>query len=606
MTVTLSGDLEVASQSVSCATCHCKNVLRSDNEKNRKRSNTVKGEREVQGHGESGVDTAVTMVGPVDADVDVVRFLGENSALLLAKPLDGRLRDVHSLYVMNKQKLPAPFDEFLECVRTISQVSGDAVVLVETRELQGTEWVIEFIDTFALQILEGQLLQDSGRGARVDCHDDTVDASDDDDAETLFDEQTPLLDRLMDALDFDKDARAADEYTAPLVKVLSAKLDHILQSEPVSFQLARERAKYTTRFEEYISVCGDPEHARLLTGLAYIVNNKVVSMQWSKLTKAEQHNPQFVQCLETHIHFIPNLKPQTDVTLGDCSYLDTCHKLNSCRYLHYLQYIPESALQLASERAAANTSAAVPPLYTHGYCCSVQCKEPLPPQWIQCDVRKFDFSVLGKFSVVVADPAWNIHMNLPYGTCNDVELLELPLDQLQDEGVLFLWVTGRALELGKESLAKWGYEVVNEVSWIKTNQLGRTIVTGRTGHWLNHSKEHLLVGVKAHPHWLNRHIDIDVIVSTTRETSRKPDELYGIIERLVGPHARKLEIFGRDHNIRPGWFTIGNQLTGTRIHELDVKERYREQVADQPRDPRDPRRDHRCGRPRDHRPFASN
>ncbi len=32
-------------------------------------------------------------------------------------------------------------------------------------------------------------------------------------------------------------------------------------------------------------------------------------------------------------------------------------------------------------------------------------------------------------------------------------------------------------------------------------------------------------------------------------------QLYGIVERLVGPHARKLEIFGRDHNTRPGWFS---------------------------------------------------
>ena len=132
-------------------------------------------------------------------------------------------------------------------------------------------------------------------------------------------------------------------------------------------------------------------------------------------------------------------------------------------------------------------------------------------------------------------------------------------------------------------MQNWGYEVINEISWVKTNQLGRTIVTGRTGHWLNHSKEHLLVGVKGKPQWLNRQIDIDLIISATRETSRKPDELYGIIERLVGTHARKLEIFGRDHNIRPGWFTIGNQVTGSCIHELDVKTKYDSFVGNAPR-----------------------
>jgi mRNA (2'-O-methyladenosine-N6-)-methyltransferase len=37
----------------------------------------------------------------------------------------------------------------------------------------------------------------------------------------------------------------------------------------------------------------------------------------------------------------------------------------------------------------------------------------------------------------------------------------------------------------------------------------------------------------------NRFIDCDVIVSEVRETSRKPDEIYGIIERLA-PGQRKL------------------------------------------------------------------
>ena len=41
----------------------------------------------------------------------------------------------------------------------------------------------------------------------------------------------------------------------------------------------------------------------------------------------------------------------------------------------------------------------------------------------------------------------------------------------------------------------WGYERVEEILWVKTNQLQRLIRTGRTGHWLNHSKEHCLVGV---------------------------------------------------------------------------------------------------------------
>lgn len=80
-------------------------------------------------------------------------------------------------------------------------------------------------------------------------------------------------------------------------------------------------------------------------------------------------------------------------------------------------------------------------------------------------------------------------------------------------------------------------------------------------HSLNsHTKEHMLVGIKTvhdengvlkWPKWLNRGLDTDVIVSEVRETSRKPDEVYGMIERMC-PGGRKVEIFGRKHNTRPG------------------------------------------------------
>lgn len=57
--------------------------------------------------------------------------------------------------------------------------------------------------------------------------------------------------------------------------------------------------------------------------------------------------------------------------------------------------------------------------------------------------------------------------------------------------------------------------------------------SGRTGHWLNHGKEHCLVGMKGNPKDLNRGLDSDVIVAEVRATSHKPDEIYGMIERYV-------------------------------------------------------------------------
>merc|ERR550539_2053571 len=197
----------------------------------------------------------------------------------------------------------------------------------------------------------------------------------------------------------------------------------------------------------------------------------------------------------------------------------------------------------------------------------------VPPQWVQCDLRNLDLPVLGKFSVVMADPPWDIHMELPYGTMSDDEMRKLPVPILQDEGLIFLWVTGRAMELGRECLKLWGYERVDEIIWVKTNQLQRIIRTGRTGHWLNHGKEHCLVGVKGQLA-LNRGLDCDVIVAEVRATSHKPDEIYGIIERL-SPGTRKIELFGRPHNVQPNWVTLGNQLDGIVIHDEDMDNRWK-------------------------------
>lgn len=88
------------------------------------------------------------------------------------------------------------------------------------------------------------------------------------------------------------------------------------------------------------------------------------------------------------------------------------------------------------------------------------------------------------------------------------------------------------------------------------------------------------------PSWANAGLDTDVIVAEVRDTSRKPDELYSMIERLC-PHGRKVELFGRRHNARPGWLTVGNQLKGDCIldealaHRVDAWRRSRQQRSRQ-------------------------
>ena len=53
---------------------------------------------------------------------------------------------------------------------------------------------------------------------------------------------------------------------------------------------------------------------------------------------------------------------------------------------------------------------------------------------------------------------------------------------------------------------------------------------------------------------------LDNLTHQVRDTSHKPDEIYGMIERL-SPGTRKLELFGREHNTQNNWLTLGGYLT---------------------------------------------
>ena len=68
-------------------------------------------------------------------------------------------------------------------------------------------------------------------------------------------------------------------------------------------------------------------------------------------------------------------------------------------------------------------------------------------------------------------------------------------------------------------------------------------------------------------------MDCDVVVAEVRETSRKPDEMYPLLERL-SPGTRKLELFARMHNLRNGWVSLGNQLNNSYIIDPELKARY--------------------------------
>lgn len=131
------------------------------------------------------------------------------------------------------------------------------------------------------------------------------------------------------------------------------------------------------------------------------------------------------KCMASKVHFIPVIKAtrrggnknapftnavaniNTDVSLGDCSYLDTCYKWDHCRYLHYYTMLPtEEMARQEAECRTFNQKIKENELvkdFTWGESLSWNCREPLPAQWIQCNIFDIDMSIFGKFGVIIAD-----------------------------------------------------------------------------------------------------------------------------------------------------------------------------------------------------------
>ena len=65
-------------------------------------------------------------------------------------------------------------------------------------------------------------------------------------------------------------------------------------------------------------------------------------------------------------------------------------------------------------------------------------------------------------------------------------------------------------------------------------------------------------------HIIHSNVDTDIIVTEEPKygSDRKPEELYAMIEHFALGR-RRLELFGEDHNVRPGWVTVGLSLSAS-------------------------------------------
>lgn len=108
------------------------------------------------------------------------------------------------------------------------------------------------------------------------------------------------------------------------------------------------------------------------------------------------------------LHFKKIIQSHTDESLGDCSFLNTCFHMESCKYVHYEVDSHSTDQAIINKNVVENEKIVGPKRNIE--------VNLFPPQWIQCDLRYLDMTILGKFAVIMADPPWDIHMELPYGT----------------------------------------------------------------------------------------------------------------------------------------------------------------------------------------------
>ena len=173
-----------------------------------------------------------------------------------------------------------------------------------------------------------------------------------------------------------------------------------------------------------------------------------------------------------------------------------------------------------------------------------------------------------KFSTILADPPWRFanrtgkmapeHRRLRrYETMSLEEICELPVHEAAETPChLYLWCPNALLPSGLTVMQQWGFTYKGNVVWYKIRKDGGPDGRG-VGFYFRNVTELLLFGVRGNLRTLDPgRRQVNVIQSQKREHSRKPDEIYTLIEACSpGPY---LELFARER--RPGWVQWGHEV----------------------------------------------
>lgn len=176
------------------------------------------------------------------------------------------------------------------------------------------------------------------------------------------------------------------------------------------------------------------------------------------------------------------------------------------------------------------------------------------------------------FGVVLADPPWSYRTwsdkgtgrsaSQHYNTMDAEAIKALPVaDVAAENSILFLWATWPCLEEALALIPMWGFTYKTcAFDWMKADVSTIDLFPDpksadmKLGHWTRSNSEPCLLATRGKPKRLDAGVRMGIIESA-RQHSRKPDCVYGRIERLVaGPY---LELFAR--TTRKNWTSYGNQ-----------------------------------------------
>jgi len=147
------------------------------------------------------------------------------------------------------------------------------------------------------------------------------------------------------------------------------------------------------------------------------------------------------------------------------------------------------------------------------------------------------------------------------------EILDLPVSKVAAASShLYLWVPNALLMEGLQVMRAWGFTYKSNIVWLKVRKDGGPDGRG-VGFYFRNVTELVLFGTRGSMRTLKPgRTQVNMLATRKREHSRKPDEIFDIIEDCSpGP---RLELFARFK--RRGWHQWGNE---------DVEQNSREDVA---------------------------